>query len=96
MIFALVVLILCVMPMMVGGFSNRPSKAASYAGVAMALLAFVVFPVPGRQPGPMETTFEGLIIQALAVIPVAMALGLIGYGMRRAFGSKWATEPNTF
>jgi hypothetical protein len=90
------VLVLCVMPMMIGGVSNRPSKAASHAGVAMALLAFVVFPVPDRQPGPMETTFEGVIIQALAVIPVAMALGLIGYGVRRTFGSKWATEPSTF
>ena len=84
----------CLIPIMIGGFSDGPSKAALSAGVVMALVAFVVSPVPGGHLGHIATqgTFEAALIQALAVIPAMMALGLVGYGVRYGLGRLWAAR----
>lgn len=75
----------CVIPMVIGGSSDKPTKAALFAGVVMALVAFAALTVPDAQLGRIATQsqFETATIQTLAVMPVMMVFGLIGYGLRR-------------
>jgi hypothetical protein len=86
------VLVLCMIPMMIGGLSGSPSKAALYAGVVMALVAVIVLPAGQIAT---ESKFETATIQALAVIPAAMALGLIGHAMRWGLGRMRPAEPRS-
>jgi len=77
----------CVVPMMIGGFSGSPSKAALGAGVVMCLVVFIAYAVLGHL-GYLATQGESLgktMIRALAVMPGMMVLGVIGYGVRWEF-----------
>jgi hypothetical protein len=91
MIFELA-LVLCTIPMMIGGLSGSPSKAALYAGVVMALVVVIVLPA---SQVVTESKFESATIQALAVIPAAMVLGLIGQAMRWGLGRMRSAEPRS-
>ena len=66
------------LPMVIGGFSGSPTRAALYAGVVMAVLTFVAARVSG---GLIPTR----VVFALALMPPMMALGLIGHGVRCVF-----------
>ena len=87
----------CVIPMVLGGLSGSPPQAALFAGVVMGLASYVVAPVLGVQPGHLapQDIFATALIQALAIVPAMMALGLIGYGLRCRLGRMWVIEDDS-
>ena len=77
----------CAVPMVIGGLSGSPSKAALGAAVLMPLVVFVAYAGLGHLEylPTVGESFEETMILGLAVIPGVMVLGVIGYGVRCAF-----------
>jgi hypothetical protein len=89
-------LVACLLAVTIGALSNSASKAALYSGLGTAFVAFSASLVPSILIRSIETEapLEGAMIQALAVMPAAMAVGLVGHGMRWGLGRLMPRKPS--
>jgi hypothetical protein len=90
------VLLACGVAVIVGALSRSPAKAALFSSLALALIAFAASLAPGGPIIGIETqpSFEAALIQALAVMPAAMVLGLVGHGVRWGLGRLRPRKPS--
>jgi hypothetical protein len=89
-------LLACGVAVMVGALSRSAAKAALFSSLMLALIAFAASLAPGGPIGSMETqpSLEAALIQALAVMPAAMILGLTGHGVRWGLGRLRPRKPS--
>jgi hypothetical protein len=89
-------LVACGVAVIIGALSRSFPKAALYSGLALALIAFAgsLTTIILLRSLEAEIPLEAAAIQALAVIPAAMALGVIGRGVRYGLGRLMPKRPN--
>jgi len=89
-------LVACGIAVMIGLLSRSPSKAALFSGLVLALIALAALLAPSSPIEGIEkqSSIEAAMIQALAVMPAAMVLGLVGHGVRCGLGRLRPRKPS--